>query len=576
MRDALADLLLALFRLHPSNTCQPTHVEPLLRLYGGSLSLSDTKILAIFRLFESVRKTSCSTLLSHWSASLSGTSSNALDALLSLDPSRVLKTCLDFPQHRRFADDVDSWQASDAIYDPVFAILLFSQALASNPPSSALGWIQLFRTNIVSLLLRAVSAKDEQIRSIALGQLAALHKTLQVFYSSPFLRIRVSDPRHQNVDMQEQPHVLHILNLLKDAIAEAPKETVPRLPAFTTLLLAHALRAVFYPSNFIYPLTARFLLHRPQLDTGDVPLLFGMLYSASEQWKKERGWIVRFLSDAMVSVDEWRVMQRRHTWDLLASLFQSSAHDRALRRGVLEVLANVTCHARATTSLVLRSALLSWIEMQLGSMGADEPLAWVKILANVVSVVDPAKIEAATGGEWRLCLGRCLRAILTSSGEPLVGIYIWNDINSAAISTACTASVLPYATDLLLRVALLAGSPAVDINRLVQPCMKWLQKMEEALADSTLPDGERVQSHTRVWPPHSSRGLFDCHSPDSISEWGACVERLWRTCAARDDKCSEWDALTHRLLVWNALDSGRSIIGEWARRETIHCLAHVQ
>lgn len=214
--------------------------------------------------------------------------------------------------------------------------------------------------------------------------------------------------------MQERPHVLYILNLTKDVLVNAPKEDVPRLPASATLILAHALRAVFYPSNFIYPLTARFLLQRPKLDTADVPMLFGMLYSSSEQWKKERGWIVRFLSDAMVGSDEWRIMQRRHTWDLLASLYQSEERDLALRRGILEVLANITCNSRATTSLVLKSALLSWIEMQVRSMGQDEGLPWVKILANIVSAVDTAKIEAVTNGEWRLVLARCLHAILTS------------------------------------------------------------------------------------------------------------------------------------------------------------------
>lgn len=217
--------------------------------------------------------------------------------------------------------------------------------------------------------------------------------------------------------MQEQPHVLHILNLLKDAIAEYPSPDVPRLPAFTTLLLAHALRGVFHPSTFTYPLTARFLLQRPQLDTSDVPLLFSLLYSASAQWKAERGWVLRFLSAAGAGADAWRALRRRHTWDLLASLFQGDARDRALRRGVLEVLASVTCRPRAATALVLRSALLAWVEMQLRSGGAEEPLAWVKILANVVAVVDPAKVEAATNGEWRLCLGRCLRAILTSPGK---------------------------------------------------------------------------------------------------------------------------------------------------------------
>ena len=217
--------------------------------------------------------------------------------------------------------------------------------------------------------------------------------------------------------LQERAQTEYILDLLKDTIKRSDDDEYTRLPSFTTLLLAHALRGVFYPSTFIYPLTARFLLQRPQIDTGDVPLLFSMLYSASAQWKTERGWVLRFLSAAAAGADAWRVLRRRHTWDLLASLFQSDARYRALRRGILEVLASVTCHARAATALVLRSALLAWVEMQLGSGGAEEPLAWVKILANVVAVVDPAKMEAATRGEWRLCLGRCLRAILTSSGE---------------------------------------------------------------------------------------------------------------------------------------------------------------
>lgn len=84
-------------------------------------------------------------------------------------------------------------------------------------------------------------------------------------------------------------------------------------------------------------MTARFLMQRPTLDTTDVPMLYNMLYSSSDNWKKERGWIIRFLSDGMHSTDDWRVFKRRHTWDLLASMFQSTDHDRPLRRGVFEV-----------------------------------------------------------------------------------------------------------------------------------------------------------------------------------------------------------------------------------------------
>lgn len=140
--------------------------------------------------------------------------------------------------------------------------------------------------------------------------------------------------------MQEKPHVMHIFDLLRDAIRSSPEtDSPPRLPTFTTLLLAHSLRGVFYPANFIYPLTSRFLLQRPELDSADVPMLFSMLYSSSEDWKKERGWMVKFLADAMLGAGEaeWKVFRRRHTWDLLASAWQSGEGDRLIRHGVQEV-----------------------------------------------------------------------------------------------------------------------------------------------------------------------------------------------------------------------------------------------
>ena len=125
--------------------------------------------------------------------------------------------------------------------------------------------------------------------------------------------------------------------MLKDTIRTHSNEPPHRLPSYTTLILMHALRGIFYPSNFIYPLTSRFLLQRPELDTTDVPMLYGMLYSSSDNWKKERGWIIRFLSDGMVSTEDWRVLKRRHTWELLASLYQSSENDIVLRQSILEV-----------------------------------------------------------------------------------------------------------------------------------------------------------------------------------------------------------------------------------------------
>lgn len=180
-RDAVVHLLNVLFNLHPANTCQPTHIEPLVRIYGGTLSASDLQLLSIFQLYEQQRKASVASLISQWSPSSNTISSNALDAIQNLDPIRVLRTCLIFPKWRRLEDQAEMKHTCDAeIYDPVLLILIFARMLSDSPPDSAFAWVQLFRTNIASLLIRSMSSKDNRVRDVAYCQLAGLWKCLEV------------------------------------------------------------------------------------------------------------------------------------------------------------------------------------------------------------------------------------------------------------------------------------------------------------------------------------------------------------------------------------------------------------
>jgi nucleolar pre-ribosomal-associated protein 1 len=50
--------------------------------------------------------------------------------------------------------------------------------------------------------------------------------------------------------------------------------------------------------------------------------------------------------------------------------------------------------------------------MQLKSTGRDEGIAWVKVLENIITVVDPVKLETSTNGEWRSALCRCLTLLV--------------------------------------------------------------------------------------------------------------------------------------------------------------------
>jgi nucleolar pre-ribosomal-associated protein 1 len=116
----------------------------------------------------------------------------------------------------------------------------------------------------------------------------------------------------------------------------APQEEFKRLPTHTSLLLAYAFRGIFYPSHFLYPHTSRHLLERPELDCNNVPMLLGMMFSSTDDWKKERFWMLRFIRDGLKSLQDWKLLRRRHVLELLTSQFEAS-EDVATRSLILEV-----------------------------------------------------------------------------------------------------------------------------------------------------------------------------------------------------------------------------------------------
>ncbi|KAG1732030.1 uncharacterized protein EDB91DRAFT_1058414 [Suillus paluster] len=533
-RDLIIRFIVALFRLHPTNTCQPSHIVPLVRIYGGTVSVADRNLLSVFRLYEAEKHMPTSSILAKWSPSPGISISNQLDAIQNMDPIRVLRTCHVFPIWRRMSDEQEDEQVGldEQVYDPLFVILLVAQMLSHHPPASSLEWVQTFRSNVFSLLVRCLSAKDEKIREASLGLLARVRKSVELS------------------DMQEKQHALYIFNILKNLIK--PSDGPPlRLPSFASLILSHALRGVFYPSNFIYPRTSRFLLQRPELDVTDVPMLYGMLYGSSDDWKKERGWIVRFLSDGMMSTEDWKVLKRRHTWELLASLVQSSVRDQVLRRAVLEVLANLTCNVQATTSLVLKSSLLSWIEMQVQlPQSTEDTLAWLKILENVLVTANTAKLQRATNGQWRDALCRCLLLVLQNCSAP-------------------SLAILQQAARVTLRSSLVPQTSIFHLSRVLMAAISILEQLESCIDFSESGSINRPASPSK--PPYHSHGLhIQPPITDPLRAWGCIVEDLWRASMTLDEKFVKWDALTSRLLQWRGIvgDDG-SPIGEWARMEAV-------
>jgi nucleolar pre-ribosomal-associated protein 1 len=179
-RDSIIHLVQTLFLKHPTNTCQPSHVLPLSPIYSGTLAVADRRLLNIFSVFEETRKTSAASL---FTPSASG-SDDPLDVLLNLDPASVFRACLLFPSWRKLDDlghHLGTTHPLDArICDPAFVVLLVAHVLATRRPSSTAQWVQLFRTNVVSLLIRSLSSRNSLLRDTCVAQISVILGALQV------------------------------------------------------------------------------------------------------------------------------------------------------------------------------------------------------------------------------------------------------------------------------------------------------------------------------------------------------------------------------------------------------------
>ena len=185
-RGALISALHGLFHSHPQNTCQPTHISPLIFVYHGTLALPDRQILDIFHLFEQQRKCSVSSLISQWNPAFGHLSSGVLNSITSLDPSIVFATCTNFPKWRSLLMTSGPTSVTDiqeGHYDPLFVVLLLglvNQADGASITISNMDWVQLFRSNVVCVLISCLSSRQDTLRALAWTVFGGLLLTIQV------------------------------------------------------------------------------------------------------------------------------------------------------------------------------------------------------------------------------------------------------------------------------------------------------------------------------------------------------------------------------------------------------------
>ncbi|CAH6792538.1 nucleolar pre-ribosomal-associated protein 1 [Phodopus roborovskii] len=379
-KEALVDLMSSVVKMCPS-VCESSHFAVLLGTYSATLSVLDQKILLLLRAYEQSRlslisfrvllwgpaavehhKTCRSLGKSLWQQPSVG------DILRLLDPDRMMRTILHFPQHRRLLPTEDSGEPLvfkdttvrvdlDSLYDPCFLLHLFGELTR---PEFVVDCRKFLDSNALGLTVAALSSYDPQMRAAAYYVLAAYYSHLE------------------GARFREQSQVLYLLDVVRNGI-KAPNL---RIPFTLALFIAKAALQILKPEEHMYWKISKFLLSHENLNMDKLPGFYQFFYSSDFQQKTEQEWVLGILRQGIRDKQCYELCSRRGVFHTLLSFFSSPLCDQVAQNWILEILQNVALITRSAYEIIRDYSLLTWI-LHILESGFVE----TQLLSNVISLL---------------------------------------------------------------------------------------------------------------------------------------------------------------------------------------------
>ncbi|XP_075053263.1 nucleolar pre-ribosomal-associated protein 1 isoform X2 [Mixophyes fleayi] len=275
IRENLVDVLRSIVSKCPS-VCDRNHFVALLGAYGGSLSVTDQKILFLLQAYEHNNLSLTDFRLLLWgpaavehhktrkSLGKSLWQQPSMEEILSLlDREKMMEAILNFPLHLKLTAEAgknviyEDRAIKDLhnVYDPCFLLPLFSELLR---PELAVDCMKFVEVNALGLTLAALSSYDYSMR-------AAANHILGSFVS----HLEGARCRHK-----EQ------LQYLLDVIRNGIRQENLRLTFSLALYCARAAQQILKPEEHMYIKITRFLLSHEYLEQKKVPDFYRLFFSS--------------------------------------------------------------------------------------------------------------------------------------------------------------------------------------------------------------------------------------------------------------------------------------------------------
>ncbi|TPX36788.1 hypothetical protein SeMB42_g07051 [Synchytrium endobioticum] len=350
------DLLQSLLQ-NPSRNCKIGHVPTLIEAYKATTGASDLVIREIFELYESSGISLSSNLL-NWSPTGSWMS--------GLDGALMDKSIRHFNVTNVYSD-------GDAVmYDPLFVLSAMAAQVEEGPLTELRRVVECGAAGFAVMCLCSL---DESLRQIAGYALSGFREALE------------------GASFKEVDQIKLVLDGLRNAI---PNESY-RVCSISALFVALSLPIMLAPANKLFPLVNKFWLQRAIVDLEDIPMFYELFFSASDDCRKERAWMLRLLVNGLKTEADYNVYRKRHVFDHLFGYFSSPVCDANSQKLILELLNRTTSFPSVVKELVYKSGLTSFIHalvmmpQLLRSPASSSPLI-PNVLKNVMGCIDEPRM----------------------------------------------------------------------------------------------------------------------------------------------------------------------------------------
>ncbi|XP_076077212.1 nucleolar pre-ribosomal-associated protein 1-like [Mytilus galloprovincialis] len=380
-QDVKGDLTILLLHLIESDSscCSDQHFGILLGSYMATLSDTDQRLLKLMYLYE---KNEC--VISEYRPYLWGPKAvehhsvqktigpslmkkASIDQVIeNLDKAILHKSILNFPLRRKLQaytlQDSTECKSSLDIYDPCFILPLFSHILS---PDQLIDCRKFIERGCLGYILAALSCHDSTMRGAA------------YFVLDNFVH------HLEGSRFPEKDQILYVMVLLRNSI-EKPNV---KLPCIITVFLTKAVRLMLKAEQHMYQMINSFLYLKPTLDIYNVPEFYKLFNSSTLEYKEERGWILSLLLDGLRETADYRVFEKRYTFKLLLSFFDTAISDSSSQGLVLKILNRACQEKTVALDLTRNHGIVTWLINAINTNDSKRFDIFTEILSGLWTIV---------------------------------------------------------------------------------------------------------------------------------------------------------------------------------------------